>query len=76
MKQYEITNMIIDDEFDLEEAVTAAFTYNSKDYSITFNKADMELINNWVFEEETSLPANLSDGLIESLREDIIKMIN
>ena len=76
MKQYEITNMIIDDEFDFEEAVTAAFTYNSKDYSITFNKADMEVINNWVFEEETSLPANLSDGLIESLREDIIKMIN
>ncbi|MEH7179372.1 hypothetical protein [Neobacillus vireti] len=72
---YEITNMIIDDDFDSEEYVTAEFTCDFKDYSITFKKADLEIINSWVFEEETSLPANLSDTLIESIREDVKKRI-
>ena len=70
---YEIKDMIIDDGFDGEESVTAAFSQNNKDYSITFYKSDLEVINTWVFEDETSLPANLSDNLIESIREDIKK---
>jgi len=75
VKSYEIKNMIIDDEFDGEESVTAAFTHNDKEYSITFNKSDLEIINTWVFENDTSLPANLSDNLIESIRDDVIKRI-
>lgn len=38
MKPYEIKNMIIDDEFNGEESVTADFTHKDKDYSITFKK--------------------------------------
>ncbi|KHF39941.1 hypothetical protein [Halalkalibacter okhensis] len=72
---YEIKNMIVDNGFNGEESVTAAFSQNNKDYSITFNKSDFEVINTWVFENETSLPANLSDNLIESLREDVKKRI-
>ncbi|WP_419955564.1 hypothetical protein ACN6MT_08730 [Neobacillus niacini] len=68
---YEITNMIIDDDFDSEEYVTAEFTYDQKNYSITFKKADLEIINAWVFKDGTSLPANLSDSMIESIRDDI-----
>lgn len=68
---YEITNMIIDDDFDSEEYVTAEFTYEQKNYSITFKKADLEIINAWVFKDGTSLPANLSDSIIESIRDDI-----
>ncbi|KON68757.1 hypothetical protein AKG34_08060 [Peribacillus butanolivorans] len=75
MKPYEIKNMIIDDEFDVEETVTADFTHNYKEYSITFNKADLEIINTWVFEDGSSLPSNLSDTIIESIREDIKKRI-
>ncbi|MET3318939.1 UNVERIFIED_ORG: hypothetical protein ABIC97_002034 [Peribacillus simplex] len=75
MKPYEIKNMIIDDEFDGEETVTADFTHNNKEYSITFNKADLEIINTWVFEDGSSLPSNLSDTIIESIREDIKKRI-
>ncbi|KQU22350.1 MULTISPECIES: hypothetical protein [Peribacillus] len=75
MKPYEIKNMIIDDEFDGEETVTADFTHNYKEYSITFNKADLEIINTWVFEDGSSLPSNLSDTIIESIREDIKKRI-
>jgi hypothetical protein len=75
MNPYQINNMIIDDEFDGEETVTADFTQNNKDYSITFNKADLEILNSWVFENETSLPANLSDDMIESIREDVKKRI-
>lgn len=67
--------MIIDDEFDGEESVTADFTHNNKDYSITFKKADLEIINSWIFEDDTSFPANLSDNLIESIREDVKKRI-
>ncbi|MEH7013320.1 hypothetical protein V7087_21335 [Neobacillus niacini] len=73
MKLYEITNMIIDDDFDSEEYVTAEFTHDQMNYSITFNKADLEIINSWVFKDGTSLPANLSDTLIESIREDVKK---
>ncbi|WP_407272105.1 hypothetical protein [Radiobacillus sp. PE A8.2] len=59
MKAYEITNMIIDDGFQREETVTADFTREDKLYSISFSKADLELINAWVFENHTSFPACL-----------------
>lgn len=75
MKPYEINNMIIDDEFDGEEFVTTDFSYQNKDYSITFKKADLEIINTWVFKDGTSLPANLSDNIIELIREDVKKRI-
>lgn len=75
MKPYEIKNMIIDDEFEGEEFVTTDFTYQNKDYSITFKKADLEIINAWVFKDGTSLPANLSDNIIELIREDVKKRI-
>jgi hypothetical protein len=75
VKPYELTNMIIDDDFDSEEYVTAEFTHNQNVYSITFKKTDLEIINSWVFKDGTSLPANLPDGLIESIREDVKKRI-
>lgn len=75
MERYEITNMIIDDDFDSEEYVTAEFTYDQTNYSITFKKADLEIINCWVYKDGTSLPANLSDTLIESIRDDVKKRI-
>ncbi|WP_223589211.1 hypothetical protein [Neobacillus bataviensis] len=71
MKPYEITNMIIDDDFYNEEFVTAEITYENQVYSITFKKEDLELVNAWVFKEGTSLPANLSEQMIESIREDV-----
>lgn len=71
MKPYKMTNMIIDDDFAVEEYVTAEFTQNSKNYSITFKKADLEIINTWVFEGGTSFPADLSDEIIESIREEV-----
>ncbi|MEH6991695.1 hypothetical protein V7075_03185 [Neobacillus drentensis] len=73
MNTYEITNMIIDDDFDSEEYVTAEFTHDQMNYSITFKKADLEIMNAWVFKDGTSLPADLSDTLIESIREDVKK---
>jgi hypothetical protein len=72
---YEITNMIIDDDFDSEEYVTAEFIHDQTNYSITFKKADLEIINAWVYKDGTSLPANLSDTMIESIRDDIKKRI-
>jgi hypothetical protein len=75
MKPYQINNMIIDDEFDGEEFVTTDFAYQNKDYSITFKKADLEIMNTWVFKDGTSLPANLSDHIIELIREDVRKRI-
>ena len=75
MNPYEITNVIIDDDFDSEEYVTAEFIHNQMDYSITFKKADLEIINSWVFKDGTSLPADLSDPLIESIREEVKKRI-
>ena len=75
MKPYQINNMIIDDEFDGEEFVTTDFAYQNKEYSITFKKADLEIMNTWVFKNGTSLPANLSDHIIELIREDVKKRI-
>jgi hypothetical protein len=75
VKAYEINNMIIDDDFSSEEYVTVDFTHNNEVYSITFKKNDMEMINSWVFEDGTSIPANLSEDLIESIREDVKKRI-
>jgi hypothetical protein len=73
VEPYEITNMIIDDDFDSEEYVTAEFTHDHMNYSITFKKADLEIMNAWVFKDGTSLPADLSDTLIESIRDDVKK---
>ena len=56
MKPYTINNMIIDDEFDGEEYVTADFTHQNQDYSITFKKADLEIMNTWVFKERDVAP--------------------
>ena len=67
--------MIIDDEFDGEEFVTTNFVYQNEDYSITFKKADLEIMNTWVFKDGTSLPANLSNHIIELIREDVKKRI-
>ncbi|EKN70890.1 hypothetical protein BABA_03474 [Neobacillus bataviensis LMG 21833] len=75
MGHYKITNMMIDDDFAVEEYVTAEFTYNHKSYSITFKKADLEIINSWVFEEGTSFPANVPEEIVESIREDVKKRI-
>jgi hypothetical protein len=75
LKPYEITHMIIDDEFYGEETVTTNFTHNEKEYSITFDKSDLEILNSWVFENDTSLPANLSNEIIEAIREDVKKKI-
>lgn len=75
MSEYELNNMIIDDDFDGEEFVTVDFTHNNKDYSITFKKGDLEMVNSWVFEDGTSIPANLSDNMIETIREDVKKRI-
>ncbi len=76
MENYEITHMIIDDGFDGEEAVTTEFTHNKKEYSITFKKSDLEILNTWVLENNSSLPANLSDQLIESIRDEVKKQID
>jgi hypothetical protein len=35
---YEITNMIIDDDFDSEEYVTAEFIHDQTNYSITLKR--------------------------------------
>ncbi|USK37265.1 hypothetical protein LIS77_15135 [Cytobacillus firmus] len=55
MYPYEITGMIVDDEFDGEEYVTAEFLHEHNSYSITFKKADLEVINAWVFNDGSSL---------------------
>lgn len=75
VNDYEINDMIIDDEFTGEENVTAAFTHKNKGYSITFNKADLEVINAWMFEKDKTLPANLTEDMIEAIREDVKKYI-
>lgn len=76
MKNYEIKNAIIDDGFDTEESVTVNFSLGNQNYSITFDKSDLEIINAWVFEEDgSSLPANLSEEIVESLREDVNRRI-
>ncbi|WP_227936506.1 hypothetical protein [Alkalihalobacillus deserti] len=75
MERYQIREMIIDDHFDGEESVTAEFSHNHNDYSVTFHKADLEIINTWILKDGTSLPANLSDSLIESIRDEVKKKI-
>ena len=75
MKPFEISNMIIDDDFYNEEYVTADFSYQNHDYSITFKKADLEVVNAWVFKDGSSLPANLSEDMVEVIREDVQKRI-
>jgi hypothetical protein len=72
---YEITSMIIDDEFDGEEYVTTEFLQENNTFSITFKKADLEVINAWVFNDGSSLPANLSEEMIESIRNSVKKRI-
>ncbi|RBP95977.1 hypothetical protein DFO70_102304 [Cytobacillus firmus] len=71
MNRYEITSMIIDDEFDGEEYVTTEFLLENDTYSITFKKADLEVLNAWVFNDGSSLPANLSEEMIESIRNSV-----
>ncbi|MCM3708279.1 MULTISPECIES: hypothetical protein [Cytobacillus] len=71
MNPYEITGMIVDDEFDGEEYVTAEFRHEQNTYSITFKKADLEVINAWEFTDGSSLPANLSEEMIELIRDDV-----
>ncbi|MDM5224838.1 hypothetical protein QUF73_01300 [Cytobacillus sp. NJ13] len=75
MNPYEITSMIIDDEFDGEEYVTTEFLQENNTYSITFKKGDLEVINAWVFNEGSSLPANLSEEMIQIIRNDVKKRI-
>ncbi|MFJ7726692.1 hypothetical protein ACIQXV_11050 [Neobacillus sp. NPDC097160] len=75
MEPHKITNMIIDDDFAVEEYVTTEFTYNHKSYSITFKKADLEIINSWVFEDGTSFPADVPEAIVESIREEVKKGI-
>jgi predicted DNA binding CopG/RHH family protein len=75
VKLFEVKSMIIDDNFDSEEYVTVDFTHLKKDYSITFKKSDLEIINSWDFADGTSVPVNLSDELIESIREEVKKKI-
>ncbi|MGM0903770.1 hypothetical protein [Mesobacillus maritimus] len=75
MNSYEITDMIIDDGFDGEEYVTTDFTHQNHHYSITFKKADLEVINSWMFMDETSLPANLSDDVINLIRAEVERKI-
>jgi hypothetical protein len=75
VKPYEISNMIIDDDFYNEEYVTVDFTYQNNDYSITFKKLDLEVMNAWIFKNGTSLPAELSEEMIERIREDVEKQI-
>ncbi|MEH7301950.1 hypothetical protein [Neobacillus drentensis] len=75
MKPFEISNMIIDDDFYNEEFVTVDFSYQNHDYSITFKKADLEAVNAWVFNDGSSLPANLPENIIESIRKDVEKRI-
>lgn len=72
---YEISNMIIDDDFAVEEYVTVDFSKDNKEYSITFKKADLEVMNAWVFENGTSFPADLEENLVESIREDVQRKI-
>ncbi|MFZ3591463.1 hypothetical protein ACOI1C_20105 [Bacillus sp. DJP31] len=71
MEQYIINHMIIDDDFMDEESVTANFIHNHKEYKITFTKSDLEIINTWLFEGETTIPTILSDSIIESIREEV-----
>lgn len=74
MNSYEITHVIIDNQIG-EEYVTTDFTYENKDYSVTFKKSDLEVINSWLLVNQTSLPADLSPELIDALRDDVKKRV-
>jgi hypothetical protein len=75
MKSYEVTNMIIDDESYGEEHVTVEMTLEQQNYIITFQKSDLELMNAWSVKDGTTLPADLSTDLLDSIKEDIKKKI-
>jgi hypothetical protein len=75
VKNYKITHLIIDDESYGEESVTADFTHNEKEYSVTFNKSDLETINTWAFEKDISIPVNLPKNVIDSIRGEVKKRI-
>ena len=75
MKSYEVTNMIIDDESYGEEYVTVEMTLEQQNYIITFQKSDLELMNAWSVKDGTTLPADLSENLLNSIKEDIKKKI-
>ena len=75
MNSYEMTNMIIDEESYGEEHVTAELTFEQQDYIITFQKSDLELMNAWILKDGKTLPANLSDDLLDSIKEDLKKRL-
>ncbi|UYZ23875.1 hypothetical protein [Mesobacillus jeotgali] len=75
MKSYEVTNMIIDEESYGEEHVTVELTIEQQNYIVTFQKSDLELMNAWIVEDDTTLPANLSEDLMDSIKEDISNKI-
>jgi hypothetical protein len=75
MSSYKMTNMIIDEESYGEEHVTVELTLEQQNYIITFQKSDLELMNAWIVEGDTTLPANLTEELMDSIREDIKKKI-
>ena len=75
MKSYEMTNLIIDDESYGEEHVTVELSIEQQKYMITFQKSDLELMNAWVLKGDKTLPANLSDEIMDSIKEDIKKKI-
>ncbi|MFD1737461.1 hypothetical protein ACFSCX_12940 [Bacillus salitolerans] len=71
MKSYQIKHMIIDEENYGEETVTTEFLYNLRQYSISFVKSDLEVINTWLLDGESSVPAELSEHVIESIKEEV-----
>ena len=75
MSSFEVTNMIIDEESYGEEHVTVELTIEQQNYIITFQKSDLELMNAWIVEDDTTLPTNLSEELMDSIKEDISKKI-
>lgn len=75
MKSYEVTNFIIDEESYGEEHVTVELTMEQQNYIITFQKSDLELMNAWSVKDGTTLPADLSADLMDSIKEDIKKKI-
>jgi hypothetical protein len=75
MKPYTMRNMILDEESYDQEHVTAEITFEEKDYMLTFQKSDLELMNAWLLEDGSSLPANLSESLVQQIKEDINEKI-
>ena len=75
MESYRVLNMMIDDDFAVEEYVTVEYAQDRKVYSITFKKADLEVINAWLFEDGTSYPTEIPHEVLESIRDDVRKRI-